>query len=93
MKNWVVYVVQCSDTTLYTGITNDLDKRIACHNSGKGAKYTRSRLPVELMACRSGLTRSDALKLELIVKRRASDMKIDFMIKADLKNEFAKRGW
>ena len=43
------YIVQCSDGTLYTGWTNDLDKRIKAHNDGKGAKYTKPRLPVELV--------------------------------------------
>ena len=47
---WYVYMVRCSDETLYTGITNDLEKRIEAHNSGKnGARYTRSRGPVKLV--------------------------------------------
>ena len=45
-KEWIVYILRCSDDTLYTGITNDLQGRIAMHNAGKGAKYTRGRGPV-----------------------------------------------
>ena len=48
---WVVYLLRCSDDSLYCGVTNDLEKRIAAHNSGSGAKYTRSRRPVELVCC------------------------------------------
>jgi len=48
--DWKVYLVKCADNSLYCGITNDLTSRIAKHNAGKGAKYTQSRLPVELMA-------------------------------------------
>jgi hypothetical protein len=47
---WNVYLVKCADNSLYCGITNDITSRIAKHNAGKGAKYTQSRLPVELMA-------------------------------------------
>lgn len=47
--SWVVYILKCADDTLYTGITNDLEARIVKHESGKGAKYTRSRGPFELI--------------------------------------------
>ena len=47
--NWVCYLLECADGTLYCGITNDLDKRLNAHNAGEGAKYTRSRLPVTLV--------------------------------------------
>ena len=67
-KNWVVYLVRCSDKTLYCGITNNLRKRLKSHNLGKGAKYTRSRTPVELLGISSEMTKSDALKLEHRVK-------------------------
>jgi putative endonuclease len=46
---WFVYIVQCSDNTLYTGISNNLERRLKQHNSGKGAKYTRGRTPVTLL--------------------------------------------
>ncbi len=66
--NWRVYVVRCADNSLYCGITNDIAKRIEKHNAGKGAKYTKSRLPVKLMAVSRGMSKSDALKLERYIK-------------------------
>lgn len=68
-RQWVVYLIQCSDQSLYCGITNNLKNRLAAHNSGRGSKYTRSRRPVELVGVSSEMTRSDALKLEYRVKR------------------------
>ena len=47
--SWWVYLLRCGDGTLYTGITDDLDRRLAAHNAGRGAKYTRSRRPVTLV--------------------------------------------
>ncbi len=67
-KQWVVYLVRCSDESLYCGITNNLQNRFIAHNSGRGAKYTRSRRPVELVGASSAMTKSDALKLEYRVK-------------------------
>ena len=66
---WVVYLIRCSDESLYCGTTNNLKNRLAAHNSGRGAKYTRSRRPVELVAASSEMTKSDALKLEYRVKQ------------------------
>ena len=68
-KPWVVYLIQCSDKSLYCGITNNLKNRLAAHNSGRASKYTRSRRPVELVGLSSEMTKSDALKLEYRVKR------------------------
>ena len=48
-SRFIVYILKCSDGSLYSGYTNDLDKRLKCHNQGKGAKYTRGRLPTELV--------------------------------------------
>jgi len=73
---WVVYLIRCADNSLYCGITNDLKKRIKDHNAGKGAKYTRSRLPVELVASATEMTKSDALKLEYRIKQVSADKKI-----------------
>ena len=75
-KKYVVYILQCSDNTLYCGITNDLHNRLAEHNSGKGAKYTRSRSPVELVVVSPEMTKSEALKLEYKIKRLAADKKL-----------------
>ena len=66
---WVVYLVRCSDNTLYCGVTNDLDNRVAAHNAGTGAIYTRSRRPVELLCASQKMSKSDAFKLEHRVKR------------------------
>ena len=76
---WYVYMVRCSDGTLYTGITNDLKKRIAAHNSGKdGAKYTRGRQPVELVYAERAGTKSAAAGLEHRIKKlkRAQKMRL-----------------
>jgi len=75
-NDWAVYLVQCSDSSLYCGITNDLNKRLAEHNSGKGAKYTRSRRPVKLVGVASQMTKAEALKLEHRIKRLPANRKI-----------------
>ncbi|MDE2117120.1 MAG: GIY-YIG nuclease family protein [Betaproteobacteria bacterium] len=66
--SWVCYILQCVDGTLYTGITNDLGKRIAAHNAGTAAKYTRARGPVELVFVESCADKSAALKCEMEIK-------------------------
>ena len=66
---WKVYILCCSDGTYYTGITTDIDRRLEEHNSGKGAKYTRSRTPVVLEECKSFETRSEATKEEIRIKK------------------------
>jgi len=67
-NSWVCYLLQCADNTLYCGITNDLDKRLAAHNAGEGAKYTRGRAPVRLAYVESCVDKSDALKREREIK-------------------------
>ena len=67
---WYVYMVRCNDGTLYTGIINNLEKRVDAHNSGKdGARYTRSRRPVELVYSEQVESKSAAAKLEYQFKR------------------------
>lgn len=63
------YIVQCSDGTYYTGWTTNLQNRVATHNSGKGAKYTRARLPVQLVYYEEYATKSEAMKREYAIKR------------------------
>ena len=63
------YMVECSDGTLYTGWTFDLQKRINAHNSGKGAKYTRSRRPVKLVYYETFDSKSEAMKREIEIKK------------------------
>lgn len=64
-----VYILRCNDNTLYTGWTTDLNKRLKCHNSGKGAKYTRCRLPVEIVHYENLPDKSSALKRECEIKK------------------------
>ena len=66
---WFVYLARCADDSLYCGITNDLVARLAAHNAGKGARYTRSRTPLELVLVRRCATRRRALQLEYRVKQ------------------------
>ena len=63
------YILRCSDGTLYTGWTNDLDKRLAAHNEGKGSKYTRARRPVELVYFEAFATKQDAMRREVRIKQ------------------------
>ena len=65
---YYVYILRCGDGTLYTGSTNDVPRRLAIHQSGKGAKYTRSRLPVELVYREPAADRSAALRREAAIK-------------------------
>lgn len=66
---WFVYFLECADGTIYTGISNNVEKRVQTHNQGKGAKYTRSRLPVVLKAQWECSSRSEACKLEIQLKK------------------------
>ena len=69
-KNWVVYILECADTTLYVGITNNLEQRVTEHNhSPKGAKYTKGRRPVVVMYSEEFLNRSEASKEECRLKK------------------------
>ena len=62
------YILKCSDGSLYTGWTNDLERRVKVHNEGKGAKYTKSRRPVELVYYEEFLTKEEAMKREYEIK-------------------------
>lgn len=66
---WTVYILRCGDGTLYTGCTNDLSRRLNAHQSGRGAKYTRSRLPVVLAYREEVPDKSSALRQEAAIKR------------------------
>ena len=70
------YILECCDGTLYTGWTNDLCNRVATHNAGKGAKYTRSRLPVKLVYCHQYATKQEAMSEEYRIKRLSRPDKI-----------------
>lgn len=68
-RRWVVYLLRCGDGSLYTGITNDLTKRLKAHAAGKASRYTRSRLPVEVVYTERRPNRSAALKREAAIKK------------------------
>jgi putative endonuclease len=67
-QDWIVYILECSDKTFYTGITNNLQNRIKLHCAGKGARYTRGRSPLSLVYSEMCATRSIALKREYAIK-------------------------
>ena len=73
---WLVYLLRCRDGSLYTGITNDLPKRLKAHATGKASPYTRSRLPVRLVYQEPQAGRSSALKREAAIKRLTRPAKL-----------------
>lgn len=73
---WFVYILRCSDGSLYTGITNNLQKRLDKHNAGKGSKYVRSRRPAELLVYFEMLNKSDAAKEEYRIKQLSHEDKL-----------------
>lgn len=75
------YIVKCSDGSLYTGWTNDLEKRIKAHNDGRGAKYTRSRRPVALVYYEEFRTKEEAMRREWEIKHMSREQKLK-MIRA-----------
>jgi putative endonuclease len=75
-KRNFIYMIQCADGTLYTGYTNDLENRMAAHNSGAGAKYTRGRGPVRLLYSEAFETKGEALKREIQIKKLSRDRKL-----------------
>ena len=85
-ETWCVYILRCVDDSLYTGITNDLNRRFEQHNAGTASRYTRSRLPVELAYQESQDSRSLALKRELAIKAMPRKVK-DALIKSDVKQK------
>lgn len=75
MSNYT-YILRCADGTLYTGWTNDLEKRLKSHNAGTGAKYTRSRRPVELAYAEEHGSRAEAMRREAQLKRLTREEKL-----------------
>lgn len=69
MAAWYVYVLRCADGSLYTGVTTDVAARLATHNAGKGAKYTRGRRPVRLLYRERAADRGAALRREHLIRR------------------------
>jgi putative endonuclease len=75
-KSWVVYLLRCRDKTLYTGITNNVEKRLAAHNNGTGAKYTKSRRPVKLLAVSKKMPKVKAMQMEIKIKKQPKEKKL-----------------
>ena len=75
-KHWVLYILRCKDDTLYTGITDNLTKRLQAHCSGKGAKYTRGRGPLTLLYTEDCADHSQALRREIEIKRLPRQAKL-----------------
>lgn len=73
---WYIYILECFDGTLYTGITTDIDRRLLEHNSGIGSKYTRTRIPVKLVALFEAKDRSEASKKEYKIKKLSKEEKL-----------------
>lgn len=76
--NWCLYLLECADGSLYAGITNDLEKRVAAHNRGTGSRYTRARLPVKILVSKPYANRSEASRAEAAVKKLPRQKKIGF---------------
>lgn len=76
MAKWSVYILKCKDKSLYTGITNDIQKRLADHRAGRGSKYVRSRLPVVIVYEENIRTKSKALRREMEIKRLTRQQKL-----------------
>ncbi|MDO5409571.1 MAG: GIY-YIG nuclease family protein [Lachnospiraceae bacterium] len=81
MSNYV-YILSCADGTLYTGWTNQLEKRVAVHNQGKGAKYTRSRLPVKLLYWEEYPDKGQAMSREAAIKKLTRSQKLELIQKS-----------
>ena len=76
---YYVYIVCCADNTLYTGWTTDVDARVKAHNAGRGAKYTKARLPVKLVYCEALESQSAAMKRECEIKRYTRAKKLELI--------------
>ena len=75
MQNWYVYILRCADNTLYTGITNDPERRLKAHNAGTASKYTRVRRPVVRVYQETAETKSNALRREIQIKSLSRQQK------------------
>jgi predicted GIY-YIG superfamily endonuclease len=82
MADWQVYIVECADGSLYTGIATDLDARITIHNKGTGAKYTRGRLPVTLVYHEGASDRATASRREHQIKQLSRTAKLNLIATA-----------
>ena len=81
--SWWVYILRCADGSLYTGIAADVERRTARHNAGTGAKYTRSRRPVEPVFREEHPTKGEALRREAAIKRLTREEKLKLIAQAE----------
>ena len=88
---WFVYVARCADGTLYVGIARDVASRIAAHDAGKGARYTRGRGPLEVLGTRRCRGQGEALRLELALKRLPRDRKLSLVTSRRRLGAFARK--
>jgi predicted GIY-YIG superfamily endonuclease len=79
MARWFVYILRCRDGSLYTGISTDVDQRVATHNAGRGARYTRPRLPVTVVHVERKRSRSTALRREAAIKALSRAEKLNML--------------
>ena len=89
LNNFYFYVLQCSDNTLYAGYTNDVERRVAVHNAGKGAKYTKARLPVICIYHEAFITKNEAMRVEYAFKQLTRKQKLDYIRRNS--NEITKK--
>ena len=85
--NAYTYILRCADGTLYCGWTNDLTARLAAHNSGRGAKYTKSRLPVEIVYYEDKMSKSEAMRRECAIKKLSRKKKEELIAHQARKGE------
>jgi predicted GIY-YIG superfamily endonuclease len=82
-STWYVYLIRCADDSIYTGITNNLQRRLEQHNAGVASRYTRSRLPVEIVYSEPQLSHGDALRRELAIKEYSRKQKESLILSGD----------
>ncbi len=90
MDAWFVYIAECNDGSLYTGIARDVAARLDAHNAGKGARYTRGRAPIALKAKTRCPSQGDALRLELAIKRLPREEKLALVARPTRLRRFAR---
>lgn len=86
-KEFFVYILRCRDNTFYTGYSDDLAKRLKAHNSGRGAKYTKSRLPVEIVYYEDKMSKSEAMRRECAIKKLSRKKKEELIAQHARKGE------
>lgn len=77
---WFVYILKCRDGSLYTGITDDVQKRFRAHQEGRGGHYTRSHMPMKIVYTEELSSRSDALKREIVIKKLSRNNKLELIL-------------